>query len=1125
MSNPNHNQPFNDHVLDHSYQSHQSYQYSSQNYGFGFENPCEQTNTNPNLAIHTSHHNQLYDNEQTSSQSHPFDSLPSIKKRNSQQEPLTYSIQTQEQEQTNTFIGETDNPFLHETPEKYKRFFQPTQYKRRTYHPSNNQMRKTSNPGATFGFPEQQPNQMRDIQGEYNSDDFVAKFVSPSKDEKQTAHELFLSTFETKTSNKHNTQPSHKPIKEIKRFVRKPTSNTYVPQHVYCPDDIEFRTLIDYSQHNQLQYPYPISHAPMGDNSPGESFIWVQTLAIQNDINTNKLCVHLEFGDYPFTHTTLPYKALNKTTIEFFIDKYCTAGELMDSIGIRDSNACFSIEDTATIFVRDDVLSKSRYAMNCITHNRYPKFRVSNYIKQLAPKCPPPHIEPLITFSEETFPVTTDVYDKFTLYLTSLYLLKPQSVVVDISIQLICGSNNLTKVISLGKYYDSSPSSPPTLYDSEYKNKISINDKIDTPLTISSLPLDAQLRIVVKLGNHHLGTAIVNVYDAWGILKTGPSLIHLQNNTEPIGSYVTVGPILEIDFGSIRAAYHIPSVDDSKLMTTQKPLDSPVHATNFNLFEEAVKADKETQQSPVTLTSTEKQVIMDGADLISQLRSPVYITQTPPPFLLKSLMRRMTDMPPEFLLHVANAVHWDNITEVDAFVQYLWTLPLRPLDALLLLSSRCPYRAVRAYCTHILSQQSDDVLMLYSIHLSEALRHEEGLSPLTDFLIRRAVQNPAVVGYSLFSDVRGDTDPYDRHIQHARFLEAFLVGAGPFARECAKACEFSENIRNVNSSLIRMGSQRDKMKETLLNSIGNVVPVPFCPGVSGLINTKKSKIFTSNAAPILLDIGSRKTIFKLGDDLRQDALVLRSFELFEELWRREGLDYRMTPFKVLPIGTLAGFLEFVEDSRSVGSVHLDAIIPDVFNKKSIMKWLEQNHKAPLDQCIDNFYRSCVGYCVASYVLGLADRHNDNLMVDKSGHFLHIDFAHFLGNKLKIAGVVNREPAPFVLTDSMLYVFCGDSSSAGYYEKYAEFCAECVNAYRVLRANARLIVTFFTNMISSKLSQLSELGDAEYLHDSLQLGTNDEVASNRFVELIHRSLNTEGTNINFMIHSLVQKTKK
>lgn len=157
----------------------------------------------------------------------------------------------------------------------------------------------------------------------------------------------------------------------------------------------------------------------------------------------------------------------------------------------------------------------------------------------------------------------------------------------------------------------------------------------------------------------------------------------------------------------------------------------------------------------------------------------------------------------------------------------------------------------------------------------------------------------------------------------------------------------------------------------------------------------------------------------------------------------------------------------------------------LFRRGSLLAWLkDHNHsEASLNKAIEEFTLSCAGYCVATYVLGIADRHSDNIMVKKTGQLFHVDFGHILGHFKEKFGF-RRERVPFVLTNDFVHVINKGQTKKGHAVEFQRFQSHCEQAFLVLRQHGGLILSLFAMMISTGLPELSSEKDLNYLRDTL-----------------------------------------
>ncbi|NXU67303.1 PK3CD kinase, partial [Horornis vulcanius] len=97
---------------------------------------------------------------------------------------------------------------------------------------------------------------------------------------------------------------------------------------------------------------------------------------------------------------------------------------------------------------------------------------------------------------------------------------------------------------------------------------------------------------------------------------------------------------------------------------------------------------------------------------------------------------------------------------------------------------------------------------------------------------------------------------------------------------------------------------------------------------------------------------------------------------------------RMTPYGCLSTGDRTGLIEVVMHSDTIANIQLNKsnmAATAAFNKDALLNWLKsKNPGDALEQAIEEFTLSCAGYCVATYVLGIGDRHSDNIMVRETG---------------------------------------------------------------------------------------------------------------------------------------------
>ena len=276
-------------------------------------------------------------------------------------------------------------------------------------------------------------------------------------------------------------------------------------------------------------------------------------------------------------------------------------------------------------------------------------------------------------------------------------------------------------------------------------------------------------------------------------------------------------------------------------------------------------------------------------------------------------------------------------------------------------------------------------------------------------------------------------------------------------------------------------------------------------------------IKSSYLKPIIIPFIDRDNeIFKImvkKDDLTRDLIVMNTIKLIDTILKTEcDLDLNITTYNILPISKEFGFIEIVSDAETIYSINKKY-------KTSILNYiLDHNSHLSIDQVRDRFTKSCVSYCVLSYLLGIGDRHMENIMIRHNGDIFHIDFGFILGYDPKLLSPEIR------LTKEMVDAMGGKSSK--YYNLFKDLCTKSILCLRKhidmfklmlgsledtsITPNKKLCKQYIDKFIENKFLIGEDFNEVKlYLINKMDNQT--KIYSDTIIDFCHNSITKESTN--------------
>uniref|UniRef100_A0A8C8GB76 Phosphatidylinositol-4,5-bisphosphate 3-kinase catalytic subunit alpha n=1 Tax=Oncorhynchus tshawytscha TaxID=74940 RepID=A0A8C8GB76_ONCTS len=321
-------------------------------------------------------------------------------------------------------------------------------------------------------------------------------------------------------------------------------------------------------------------------------------------------------------------------------------------------------------------------------------------------------------------------------------------------------------------------------------------------------------------------------------------------------------------------------------------------------------------------------------------RDPLFeITEQEQDFLWKHMYNYTF---PKILL----AVKWNSrveVAQVTCLFLTLWRLASnKPEQAMELLDCNYSDPMTRDFAVRCLEKYlTDDKLSQYLIQLVQQYLD----NPLVRFLLKKAFTNQTIGLIFLALKMHNKTVSQ----RFGLLLESCFHACGMYFKHLCRQVEATEKLINLTNILKQ---EKDETQKVQMKFLVEQMRTP------DYMNALQNFTFPLNPAHRLGNIRPLWLNWENPDIMSE--ILFQNNEIILKNGDNQGLDLRMLPYNCMSLGDRVGLI-------NVGALQ--------YNSSELHKY---------DLAIGLFTRSCAGYCVTTFILGIGDRHNSNIMVKDDG---------------------------------------------------------------------------------------------------------------------------------------------